>query len=67
MRAGETRESPRLATEGEQDTMGRRLSTHILIRRPPAVNYIVVVDDFALNPDIDWPIACFERWPGGAP
>jgi hypothetical protein len=53
------RRSPRRATEG--DGARSRLSTPSIARRPPTINP-VVVDDFALNPDIDFPIACFERW-----
>jgi hypothetical protein len=42
-----------------------------ITRRCPVVNYrrlapSVVVDDFALNPDIDFAIACFEDLYGGA-
>jgi hypothetical protein len=53
------RRGPRRATEGYEARS--RLCTTSIARRPPTINP-VVVDDFALNPDIDFPVACFERW-----
>jgi len=72
----EERERPPGQEAAGDKEMGR-YSTRILPHRcsqvkiarkryPPAWQPFVVVDDFALNPDIDFPIACFERWPWGA-
>lgn len=67
-------ESPRLATEGEEADRTSALSIphrrscvkSARKRYPPHWQPHVVVDDFARDPDIDFPIACFEPWPWGA-
>jgi len=74
---GEQRDRPGGQDQGGDTDTGLTFAPNITRRCPqvkavararcPAVNYIIVVDDFALNPDIDFPIACFERWPVGAP
>jgi hypothetical protein len=57
--SGPKRENPPgQEASGEE---ANRLSAAGIPRRRSCVNYPIIVDAFALDPNIDFPIACFER------
>ena len=59
---GPDRRSPRRATEGERGTVGR-FSTRIIAYPASGGNHypVIVVDDLARDPGIDYAISAFER------
>ena len=68
----EARERPGRATQADEETS--RLSSPSVDRCRPAVNPKryppqwqprVEVDSFAVDENIDYPIACFTPWPWG--